>query len=36
VIPMDALARVIEIDLRESIGETDLPDPIAPIKGALY
>jgi putative membrane protein len=36
VIPMDALARVIEIDLRESIGETDLPDPIAPIDGALY
>ena len=36
VIPMNALSRAIEIDLRECIGETDLPDPIKPIDGALY
>jgi putative membrane protein len=36
VIPMDAMSRAIEIDLRECIGETDLPEPIKPIDGALY
>ncbi len=36
VIPMDALARMIEINLRELIGETELPDPVAPTDGALY
>ncbi|MFT5175352.1 MAG: putative membrane protein [Gammaproteobacteria bacterium] len=36
VIPMDALARMIEINLREMIGDTELPKPVEPIDGALY
>lgn len=36
VVPMRALARVIERDLREAIGETDLPDLVEPVDGALY
>ncbi len=36
VIPMDALSRMIEINLREMLGEVDLPEPIEPIDGALY
>jgi putative membrane protein len=36
VIPMEALSRVIERDLRGAIGETDLPEPIEPVDGALY
>lgn len=34
-IPMLALCRTIEIDLREMLGETDLPPNIEPINGAL-
>lgn len=30
-IPMDALSRTIERDLRAMLGETELPDPVAPI-----
>jgi len=30
-IPMDALSRTIEIDLREMLGETDLPAPVGPV-----
>jgi len=30
-IPMDALSRTIEIDLREMLGETELPPPVAPV-----
>ncbi|UCH28689.1 MAG: hypothetical protein JSV06_10480 [Myxococcales bacterium] len=33
--PMTALCRTIEIDLRQQIGETDLPDPIEPVDGVL-
>ena len=36
VIPMDALSRVIEIDLRSAIGETDVPEPVKPVDGALH
>lgn len=36
VIPMSAITRGIEIELRELIGETDLPDPLEPIDGALF
>jgi len=36
VIPMQALSRNIERDLRAMIGETDLPEPIQPVEGALY
>ncbi len=34
-IPMLALCRTIEIDLREMLGETDLPPSIEPINGVL-
>jgi len=32
-IPMTSLTRTIEIDLREMLGETDLPEPIGPKDG---
>jgi ion channel-forming bestrophin family protein len=36
-VPMDYISRTIEIDLREMLGETDLPDPVVPRgKGYLY
>lgn len=34
-VPMTALCRTIEIDLREMLGETDLPEKIGPDKGIL-
>jgi ion channel-forming bestrophin family protein len=34
-IPMTALCRTIEIDLRQQLGETRLPPPIEPVKGVL-
>jgi len=34
-VPMTALCRTIEIDLREMLGETDLPPKIKPVKGVL-
>jgi putative membrane protein len=34
-IPMLSLCRTIEIDLREMLGETDLPDPVAAKNGVL-
>ncbi len=34
--PMNAICRTIEIDLREMLGEKDIPPPIEPIKGILY
>jgi putative membrane protein len=34
-IPMLSLCRVIEIDLREMLGETDLPASIEPVNGVL-
>jgi putative membrane protein len=33
--PMTALCRTIEIDLRQQLGETDLPPPIEPLGGVL-
>ena len=33
--PMTALCRTIEIDLRQQLGERDLPPPIEPIDGVL-
>jgi len=37
VIPMDALARKLEIDLKAiALQSTDVPKPIEPIEGALY
>ena len=35
-VPMSALCRTIEIDLRQMLGETGLPSPIQPIDGVLY
>ncbi|GJM29897.1 MAG: membrane protein [Cyclobacteriaceae bacterium] len=35
-IPMTAICRTIEIDLREMLGEEDLPPPLKPDKGVLY
>ena len=34
-VPMTALCRIIEIDLREMLGETDLPPQIKPVDGVL-
>lgn len=34
-IPMYALSRTIEIDLREMLGETELPEPVKPRNGVL-
>lgn len=34
-LPLDALVRTIEIDLREALGETDLPPPLAPVNDRL-
>ena len=34
-IPMLSLCRVIEIDLREMLGETDLPKPVEAVNGVL-
>lgn len=33
--PMTALCRTIEIDLRQELGETELPPPIQPVDGVL-
>ena len=33
--PLDTLCRVIEIHLRESLGETDLPEPLHPVNFQL-
>ena len=34
-VPMRALCRTIEIDLRQMLGETDLPESIQPVKNML-
>ena len=34
-VPMTALCRTIEIDLREMLGEDDVPEPIAPVNDIL-
>lgn len=36
VIPMTTLSRKIEIGLRMTLGETDLPSPIKPVDGVLW
>lgn len=33
--PMNSITRTIEINLREAIGETDLPDKIEPVDGVI-
>lgn len=34
-LPLDAISRMIEVDLRQRLGETDLPAPLEPIDGVL-
>ncbi len=34
--PMTAICRTIEIDLREMLGEKEIPPPLEPVKGILY
>ena len=34
--PMTAICLTIEIDLREMLGENEIPPPIEPVKGVLY
>jgi putative membrane protein len=34
--PMTSLCRTIEIDLRQMLGEKDIPGPIQPVDGILY
>lgn len=34
--PMSSICRTIEINLKQQLGENDLPEPIAPVKGFLY
>jgi putative membrane protein len=34
--PMTALCRTIEINLRQMLGETELPSPVQPVDGLLY
>ena len=33
--PMSALCRTIEIDLRQQLGEEELPKPLEPVGGVL-
>lgn len=35
-IPMTAISRTIEINLRQALGETHLPPPVQPVDGFLY
>ena len=35
-VPMNALCRGIEIDLRQLLGETEVPEKEQPIHGLLY
>lgn len=34
-LPLDAICRMLEIDLRETLGETDLPAPLEPVRYRL-
>ena len=35
-VPLAAICRAIEIELREALGETDVPPPPAPVDDVLY
>ncbi len=35
-IPLSAMSRTIEINLRQMLGETELPDPLQPVDGVLW
>jgi putative membrane protein len=34
-LPLAAISRMIEINLRQTLGETDVPEPLAPVDGVL-
>ena len=34
-LPLDAISRTIDINLRAQLGETDLPEPVQPKDGVL-
>jgi len=34
--PMTALSITIEINLRQALRETELPEPVAPVEGVLW
>lgn len=34
--PMSAICRTLEINLREQLGETELPEPLQPVNGFLF
>lgn len=34
-LPLDTLARTIEVNLRQRLGERDLPDDVQPVEGVL-
>ncbi len=33
--PMSAICRTVEIDLRQQLGDTDVPLPLQPVRGVL-
>ncbi len=35
-VPLHSISRTIEINLRQQLGETQLPDPIQPVRGILW
>ncbi len=35
-IPMSSLCRTIEIDLKQQLGESEIPPPLEPVKGVVY
>lgn len=35
-VPVSAICRTIEIDLRQALGETDVPSPLTPVDDVLY
>ena len=34
-LPLSTLSRTIEINLRQALGETDVPEPLRPVDGVL-
>jgi putative membrane protein len=34
--PLTAITRTVEINLKQMIGETDIPEPLAPVEGILW
>ena len=35
-LPLNTMVRAVEIDLRESLGDENIPEPIKPIDDVLY